>query len=213
MKKLFLAALAAFTISFVAQAQDESKFSLDARVGLNLASTTSKVQAPTSKTMLLGLNLGVYANYNLAPTFALQAGLVYSGKGESTKSDFIKGSTTLNYLEIPINAVYKIPAGEQLKIVINAGPYLAYALNGKYKASGSGFDFNENVEFGSDAGKLKRTDFGLNVGAGVEITDKILINLNYGLGLTNLNNLTGSNAQTINNRVFSITAGYRLFSK
>ncbi|TAG44224.1 MAG: PorT family protein [Cytophagia bacterium] len=213
MKKLFFAALAAFTISFSANAQDEAKFSLDLRAGANFATTTAKAEQGATKTSRLGLNAGVYANYNVAPTFALQLGLVYSGKGYGEKMGSDKLNLTLEYLEIPLNAVYKIPAGNKVKVVINAGPYFALALGGKIKASTMGVDVSTDVKFGSDQDKIKGTDFGFNFGAGVEISDKFLVNLNYGLGLTNLSNDTSAGATKVNNRVFSVGVGYRLFSK
>jgi hypothetical protein len=112
-------------------------------------------------------------------------------------------NVNLNYLEIPINAIYKIEVGSS-KLCINAGPYLGYALSGKTSIG----EESESLAVGSsDDDDLKALDYGFNIGAGIEINDAITIGLQYGLGLANLF-IDSDNGYKLNNRVIGISVGY-----
>jgi len=68
----------------------------------------------------------------------------------------------------------------------------------------------EDINWGSDEDEddLKRFDFGLSLGAGVEL-DAFQIGLSYGMGLANISPYTGNGMKT-NNRVLAITGSYRI---
>lgn len=66
----------------------------------------------------------------------------------------------------------------------------------------------EDIKWGSDyESDFKRLDFGLTMGAGVEI-NSIQIGLTYGLGLANISPST-DNGSKINNRVLGLSVGYK----
>lgn len=188
--------------------------------GLNLANMVEKDNDETySKNykMKAGFHLGVTAEFSISEKFAIEPGLLYSSKGFKVEEDGITFTANLNYLEIPINAIYKIDLGST-KVLISAGPYLGFALSGKYKASEAVFGENEDskeqkIEIGSDKEKdeIKALDFGLNIGAGVEIKN-ITIGLQYGLGLANLS-LDTDNGYTLKNKVLGISVGYKFGGK
>ena len=71
----------------------------------------------------------------------------------------------------------------------------------------------EDVEWGSEKGKsdLKRLDFGLTIGAGVEI-DLFQIGLGYNLGLANISPYNDGGMK-INNRVIGLSVGYKFGGK
>jgi len=144
---------------------------------------------PDSKT---GFNLGVISEIPLATDFYLQPGLLFSTKG--FKSDSETFST--NHIDIPINALYKLHAGS-IKVLGFAGPYISYALSGK---SGS-----DNITFSGDNKDMNAFDFGLNFGAGVEISN-FQITAQYGIGLTN--SLANSGDVTMKNKVFGVSVAY-----
>lgn len=188
--------------------------------GLNLANIFEKDNDGTyskdykSKT---GFHLGATAEFAISEKFAIEPGLLFSSKGFKVEGDGITYTANLNYLEIPINAIYKIDLGSA-KVLINAGPYLGFAMSGKYKASEAIFGENEDskeqkIEIGSDKEKddIKAIDFGLNIGAGVEIKG-ITIGLQYGLGLANLSLYT-DNGNTFKNKVLGISVGYKFSGK
>ena len=160
----------------------------------------------------IGFNLGVTAEYSISEKFAIEPGLLFSTKGYKLENSGITGSVNLNYLEVPINAIYKIEFSNA-KILIIAGPYLGYAVSGKMKASEPVLGVNEDskeqkVVIGTD---IKPLDFGLNIGAGVEIKD-ITVSLQYGYGLANLSIHSESETE-LKNRVLGISIGYKFGGK
>src|SRR5690606_37630569 len=76
--------------------------------------------------------IGGLVDVPLATSFSLQPGITLSGKGFKVEGDDEGDSFTyqenIMYLEVPVNAVYKVG-----NIYFGAGPYAAFALSGKYK--------------------------------------------------------------------------------
>jgi hypothetical protein len=150
---------------------------------------------PDSKT---GFNLGVISEIPLATDFYLQPGLLFSTKGYKINSLNTEMST--NNIEIPINALYKLNAGS-VKVLGFAGPYIGYAVSGKAKYEG----ISSDIKFSGDNKSMNAFDFGLNFGAGVEISN-FQITAQYGLGLTNLN--SSSADFKAKNKVFGVSVAY-----
>jgi opacity protein-like surface antigen len=131
---------------------------------------------------------------------------------------------TLNYLEIPVLA--KLSFGGETKVYAIAGPSVGIGLGGKFKYDNetieSSDDFEETYS-NSGKGKIKfgeasenyegddlfidnRIDFGIQVGAGILIAHKIIIEARYGLGLSSLYD----SEYEVKNRVFQFTIGMPL---
>ncbi|MFN3841547.1 MAG: porin family protein [Cyclobacteriaceae bacterium] len=135
---------------------------------------------------------------------------------------------TINYLEMPVLAKFQFGKSPQFFALI--GPSIGIGLGGKFKSEEQTTEnFNGDISTYSNStkGKIKfgktpegyegndwyidnRTDFGLQVGGGVLINYKIMIEARYGLGLSNL--YDDSNYQA-KNRVFQITIGMPLILK
>ena len=175
--------------------------------GVNIANMTiSAMGMSVSPSSITGFHIGVVGDFNVQGNLFLNTGLLYSLKGAS----FVGDKMTLNYLEVPINIAYKFPISTKSKFVVEAGPYLGYALSGKDKSGG----VSTNVEFGS--GGMKRFDYGIGFGAGVEF-GSLIASLNYELGLANLIDSSslglGSGADgKAKNKVFQISLAY-MFGK
>ena len=182
--------------------------------GLNFAKVLDKTNNRTYSDdykSKIGFNLGVTAEYSISEKFAIEPGVLFSTKGFKMENS-VPASINLNYLEVPINAIFKIELSSA-KILFIAGPYLGYALSGKIKASepilGDNEDSKEQkVVIGTD---IKALDFGLNVGTGVEIKD-ITASLQYGYGLANLS-FQSENERKLKNRVLGISLGYKFGGK
>lgn len=147
-----------------------------------------------------GIHIGGTAEFEINDMVSFEPGALISMKG--TKND--DASRSLLYLEIPMNAKAAFDLGGT-KVFGLAGPYLGVAVSGKDKVD----DESESIEFGSGDGETKRLDFGLNIGAGAQITDEISAGLSYGLGLANLSN-SSDNGYKIQNRVIALSVGYKL---
>jgi hypothetical protein len=167
--------------------------------------------------LLVGFNAGVNAEVPIAQDFFIQPGLLYSVKGAKSDDAFAGQDikVKLNYLELPINLLYKPALGEG-RLLMGFGPYIAYALNGKVKGDNDAVD----IEFDNEASPLdyadgpvmKRFDAGANLLFGFEMSNNLSAQINAQLGLLNLNpKLTGVNEDlgTLKNTGFGVSLGYR----
>ncbi|HEY9046616.1 MAG TPA: outer membrane beta-barrel protein [Ohtaekwangia sp.] len=88
------------------------------------------------------------------------------------------------------------------------GPSVAYGLGGKYKYEEGSQKIETKVKFGNgnssndDLYLGNKIDFGVQFGGGVLIAGKVMVDVRYGLGLTNITD--GSNAK---NGGFQFTVG------
>jgi opacity protein-like surface antigen len=178
-----------------------------------------------------GLTIGVAFNLPMSEVFSVQPELSFIQKGgRATASeefgDFsysAKSKVSLNYLEIPV--LLKATFGESTKFFFTAGPSLGIGLGGKFEIKTTVMDQNISTSQTFD-GKVKfeeepeeddeeldvlyvdnRLDFGMQLGAGVIIADKVMIDLRYGLGLSSLNDEVEDEDTKAQNRVIQFTVG------
>jgi len=213
-------------ILFVLVAFAKESFSQEfgVKAGLNFSNMLAKdndVTLSDDYKSKLGFQFGPVVEFPFSDLLSLETGLMFTTRGfktEDSGSSFgvdweSKRSVNVNYLDIPINLRAGFDVGS-MRIYGNFGPYIGIALSGKYKSeytvAGDTEEDDEKLDIGSDKGEddLKRTDFGLNIGAAVAITS-FEVGLNYGLGLANLSSSTDNGAK-MKNRVFSITVAYKL---
>jgi hypothetical protein len=216
MKKLFIAAIciAAF---FNARSQ------VYVQGGLSLANITNTTSGQTEhNNMLTTFNAGILGRFGLSSTVDLESGVLLSGKGSKaetyftgTKDDnYIKTKFNPLYIEVPLNLLVRVPLEKTTNLFFHAGPYAAMGIAGKSKedsklfgltgSSESDIKFSNDNPFTSqqeDAAynKLKRFDFGLNVGGGIDLK-KVLLKLNYGFGLTKINSTESNNSADDKNK-------------
>ena len=163
-----------------------------------------------------------YLNIPLFTRGYLQAGAGYIVKGAglnyaNAHPDLFSSGVTrlkLQYLEIPVNIVYKLPVSFG-KLVAGAGPYAAYCMRGDYNMvaydgakevqSGSqklNFDSSPNI-FGTNM-NLQRWDAGLNFMAGVEFNCFLTLSAHYGYGLVDID----KSANELKNRYWGVSLGF-----
>jgi len=172
--------------------------------GVNLASLNFSEDMENSIKSILGFHFGPVAEFELQESLCLNTGLLFSVKGAKMEYGNEDASTSLNYLEIPLNVAYKFSLGESSNFFVQAGPYLAYALSGKTKYG----DESEDIDFEEDG--MKRMDFGLGVGLGIEL-GPIVPSVSYQLGLSNLND-DSEDDTTVKNKVLQFSIAY-MFGK
>ncbi len=183
----------------MANAQDKIQFGV--RAGMNINSLSEG-----DLDSRIGYHVGAVMDWNVAKNLYVQPGLFFTTRGAKSEFKFedegiqVSEETkyNLNYLQIPISVSYRFPVSEQFKIDVNAGPYFAMGIGGKYK-----FEGEEEDVFG-DEGDCKRFDTGLRIGAGVHI-QKVSIGLIYDLGLANIAKEEGGK---LKNGSFQISLGY-----
>ncbi len=204
-----------------------------AQGGLNLANITSTGSGGTEdNAMLTTFNAGLMGRFGLSKIVDLESGILLTGKGSKAEtffnggSDYIKAKFNPLYVEVPLNLVVNIPAQGKTGLFVYGGPYAAIGVGGKSKldskfgpltsTSERNIEFSDDDPFTSaqeDAAydKLKRFDFGLNFGAGIDL-DKIILKANYGLGLTKIGSTESNNTADDKNkyRILSISVGIPL---
>ncbi|WP_129714570.1 porin family protein [Pedobacter sp. SYP-B3415] len=167
---------------------------------------------------LPGFNASIFLNLNISDRFAVQPAISLQGKGTQLKRTDLPGENgsfkiSALWLEVPVNAVYSIPAGQAGTLMINAGPYVSYGLSGKLRIeTESGATESADVRFGSAAtDQFTKLDFGLNGGLGFRLDNGASLNAGYGFGLADLTPKDRRNANGANkysNRVISFSIGY-----
>ncbi len=229
MKRLFFSSVLA-VFAFAAHSQ------VYVQGGLNLANITKTNSGETfNANNLATFNAGVLARFGLSETFDLESGILFNGHGSKTETNFSNGDyvrTKFNpmYLEVPLNVLFKVPFNTSGPgFFVNAGPYIAVGIAGKSKfdskIAGITASSSNNIKFSNDDpltseqddaayNKLKRFDYGLNFGAGVDLS-KVLIKVNYGLGLAKINSTQSDNSSNDKNkfRTWSLSVGIPLHKK
>jgi len=221
MKKLFL--IGTFSaLSFAGIAQNSS---IGIQAGANMSSPTIKDGSGSSfsKDMKIGLLAGIVIEVPFSESIGFRPEINFIQKGHKISSKETIGSisytdeseATLNYVEIPLNFVYNIPAGAN-HVFVGLGPSFGYGLSGKVKSkstvTGQATVSDENkIEFGNDKAKddLKPFDFGGNILAGFKMNNGLFFKAAYSMGLINIDLNTNS---TYKNNGFSFTIGY-MFKK
>jgi hypothetical protein len=146
-----------------------------------------------------GFHVGVIAEFG--GKFAFAPELLLSTYGAKIDEVDGSGAIKLLYANIPLNLKYTHDLGSA-KIFVFAGPYLGVALKGTDEWEGETIDYS----FGNDEMEddFKRTDFGANFGAGLQL-DKIFFNFSYGLSLTTI----VPQDYTFKNNLIAISIGYK----
>ena len=211
MKRLILAVIASLAFSGAAFSQ----VSYGLKAGLNLAKYSEAAIEGLEDYAKMNPTFYVtgFADIPVAPQFSIQPGLSLQGKGAKYKGEEggTTGTITINTMsiEIPVNAVYYIPAGPG-SVFLGAGPYAGYNISGKVKSKTTGNDESSedtDLSFSGDDKDMNAFEAGINFLAGYKLSNGFLINAGYGLGLTNLN--PDSDGQNIKNRVISVGVGFQ----
>ena len=228
MKKMTMV-LAVLTMAVGAKAQ------VYVQGGYNLANITNNNQGQTEKNGWLStFNVGLMSRFGISKTFDLETGAIFTGRGAKAETyfnggaDYIKTKFNPTYIEVPLNAVIKIPLsvkGES-NVFFHAGPYLAIGVGGTSVANSKFGPLTSNsstaVKFSNDDpftsqqddaayNKLKRFDFGANIGGGIDF-GKLLVKVNYGFGLAKINSTQSNNSVNDKNkyRTLSFSVGIPL---
>ncbi|GAB4023683.1 porin family protein [Spirosoma koreense] len=180
--------------------------SLEWRVkgGLNLSYLAIDNPSIPNPALKPGFNLGVNVAYPIGENSFLQSGLALTRKGARQigeapigfNSQYLmpgrEATLTSNqlYLQLPIYWGYRITLAPTTRLVLTAGPYVAYGFGGKTQLTGDiiygdmiDYSTVEQKTFGKDG--LQPFDMGLGTGIGLELGETLLT-LGYEWGLRNI---------------------------
>ena len=226
MKKIFLALVFATSMN-AADAQN-----VYIQGGANFANITSNSEGHVEDNkMLTTLNAGIMVGFGLSKLVDVESGLLFTGRGAKAETvfsngDYVKAKFNPYYIELPLNIVANFPIDVRNKFFVYAGPYAAFGVGGKStldikvgpvtSSSESDIEYAGEDPFTSEQddaayNKLKRLDFGLNLGTGVKL-NRIILKVNYGLGLTKINSTESDNNADDKNkyRTLSLSVGIPL---
>lgn len=174
----------------------------------------------------VGYNFTVFGDFGVGNNFFIQPGVSLQNKGTKIEGSSTSGGVTTSgkiktnvmVIEVPVNAVLRIPTGTSGALQISAGPYIGFNIDGKTKtnttvttpAGSTTTNESNNLNFGSKTDDdLSSTDFGANFGLGYRLNSGFTLGANYGLGLSNLvpkDSRSGDSKAT--NRVWGFSVGY-----
>lgn len=190
MKKIILSTVAILTFGFV-NAQSNKDMYFGIKGGLNISSITNVNEVDASA--LVGFHIGLFGEFMISDKFALQPEILYSTQGAQLDDGVIKEDLKLDYINIPLMAKYYVTDSFSLEL----GPQIGFLV----AADADGEDVKDLFE---------TTDFGLNFGAGYNVTENIVLGIRYNLGLTKLQKDLFPGDSESKNSVFSFSFGYRM---
>jgi hypothetical protein len=216
MKKIIILTVILSISAVIVKAQSP-RFGFNA--GISLADITYKDGIKVKTDSRVGLNIGAVMDIPVGSNFSVQPGVNFIQKGAKEKqsdgTNTEEYSSIINYLEVPLNIVYKAPI-KKGHIFLGAGPSAGYALNGKVVYKYTGPDGSETSKEKYSIGNkneddLKPLELGLNVMGGYEFRSGLLIAINYNRSLNNL--LPGDvENESLKNSYFGFKIGY-MFGK
>jgi hypothetical protein len=158
----------------------------------------------------VGFDFGVFAIQpvkTLGPgAIAARAGIEFIQKGGKYSSGTDLEDYRLNYIELPVDALYQYNIQNAGIVFAGLGPYFAYGVGGKIKY-GDGTP-SDNA-FGGNYGS-KRFDFGLQFLGGFRLSCKASIIIAYDLGLISVSGSSYASDFKDKNGAFSINLAYCL---
>ena len=193
MKKLILTALAAAVFAINANAQ------LGLVGGVNSMSTDIESAISTYKSIDT-YHAGIVYKLNLPLGFSIQPGVVYNMKGQALESQIkdlgnykINVSMKTGYLQVPVRVAwgFKLAFFEPFVFV---EPYAGYAVTTESKAEAQNTAEQVLLETAANAAGVKlntsnsdsdkwagrdRLEYGVSLGAGIELFDKLAVSAKY----------------------------------
>lgn len=201
-----------------------------AKVGLNLASLRGDYPDGVDEIKpIVGFHIGGFAEYVVNEQISIQPELLFSRQGVNTKvnenANSFSQAPRLNYLNLALMGTYKVLE----KLAIEIGPQIGYTLSAKSKweyEDGIDSSNNETVELDlrnggtvnflggtiEGDGRIKKFDFGLNLGASYELNEHMFVQIRSNLGLSvvdkNSTSSTSLDSWNLKNTVLQLSFGY-----
>ncbi|OZI08767.1 hypothetical protein BWI93_07445 [Siphonobacter sp. BAB-5385] len=194
-----------FVLLFPAAVWGQSKliFKAGGNVSSMSQALSSELDAPISKA---GFHAGLGSDIPLDAknTLSIQPTLLFVQRGyiADFKVGTRRATTTLNYLDLPVNLMWKIGNEEKnTKFLLFGGGYVACGIGGKTRERENGSVQSEySIRYNYD---LQRFDYGVQGGVGVQF-DYFQLTAFYQQGLTNVSDM----ATNAKNQTFGISFSY-----
>ncbi|MFV0605435.1 MAG: porin family protein [Niabella sp.] len=187
-----------------------SQISIDPEVDASFSSVRTKTgdNSAVNSDFKTGFRAGAGVNIAISNGLYVKPGLFYNMLGGKEKTSGTTASTTMHYLQVPVNIGYNYTISDKAGgVFVEAGPYAGIALAGKNKIENNLGETKTDIDFGDGATETNAFDWGFNFGLGYETPWGIYVRGGYGLGLGNLSNV---NDVTATNQNWNVGIGYRI---
>ena len=199
--------------------------------GVNTSITSSTLSEKLAKSKT-GIQIGVLCNYDLNEDFTLLSGLGYVVKGVNGLWSDLNYSqqlkmfdVQLSYLELPLSLGYKIPIGNNIRLIPNVGIFVTYGLHGHSEIKSINFEAEEVFRFADNSWNpfndekfndwakttvtaFERWDYGVRSGLNIE-AGNIICHGAYDLGFNKVWNGYGKMGNALKSRSLIIGIGYK----
>ena len=209
MKKILLVAAVAVLSVVGANAQ-----SFGVKAGYNYATLNGDTAKEFDLKGNSGFYVGALAELPLSDIFAIQPEVIYSRKGAKYETEFLgkkaEGTLNMDYISIPVFA--KIYITEMISL--QGGPQFGFLVNSpEFKTAIGGLTGSSKL----DKDAFGKFDFGMGVGASVNLPAGLFVEARYAHGFTNVFNSDNKDLQSstidkdsdFKNSVLSVGVGYK----
>lgn len=195
MKTILIACLIFLQFDITAQS---NPFDIGVESGITLSSLRGNSLVDANHTSKTGGAFGLCFQYNFPKLLSIKTGLGFEQKGShfsvpavdingNVKGDY-KGTTTFNYLTIPLMAQFSL--GKKWQPFINIGGFCSVMLNEQERIQAFS-DYPGSKSNNTDL--FKRTEFGITGGLGLaynmEMPLAVSLEIRNNLGLTNISDI------------------------
>ena len=184
-----------------------------------------------------GVHLGFMADLRLSEksNFYFQPGVLFYNKGRKYQSPsqdtsvifrrsfgqpdsvvntryFQSRKQFINYIDLPLNLVYKLRLGKKASFMLGAGPYVSFFYNGFHRQDDIVVDVkltseeNKDLPVGKGSGKYSILDYGVNGLAGFEF-GRVFLTANYSRGLNDFYQPESYEASQFRHELMGATLG------
>jgi hypothetical protein len=173
--------------------------------GLNLAKFTGT--DATGLDTRSAFFAGAAVRVPLGTSLFFEPQALYSMQGAKMSVSGATATFALDYVQVPLLLGARIPMqGSGIRPYFMAGPYLGFKMGCKIKVSGAGASGNTNCDDPAIALEMKGFDYGLSLGAGVDVpvgAGSLSLGARFSMGLTDV-----EKNSKLKNSVFSFGLGY-----
>lgn len=199
MKRILTLLTVVALFTFVSKA-GHSQVRYNIQAGVNFSTLTNNLLPNTSSKT--GFRAGLGINYNFSDFFSVDPSLLIVSKG--FKQSDINLSVNPIYLQLPVNFTINLPLTRDIKILIGAGPYVAYGIGGSGSIGlSSGETLIDAKMFTNESvfTYYNKFDAGLNSSVGIAFGD-IVLSLGGEWGFLKVNDYELNDKQHLNNSYY-----------
>lgn len=135
----------------------------------------------------VGFALGGFATIGMGRNLAIEPGILFTQKGAKSVDGTTSSKLQLSYVEVPVLVKLRFPGASGGMVVphVYAGPYLGFKAGCRLSSTNGSVSVSAGCEDQPFDVRIKSTDFGATLGAGVDV-GRAIIDVRYDLGLSKI---------------------------